>query len=386
MKITFVTSGLEPGANGVGDYTRRLAAELTRSGHACRLISLNEPSSQGERRVEGELRLGEERDWTNRIGLAEQALLEFKPDWTSLQFVSYGFDPRGIMRRRGPGLASLFSSRPTHLMFHEIWVGERKSAGWKERLVGQIQKKYILDMVRRMKPALVTTTNAVYRALLGRCGVTAEEYPLFGNVELGAASAGDWQEFRTAGVDVAGRRADYLLLGFFGILQSEWLPEPLFSRIAEAARKSQKRPVLIWIGRSGGSEQKWDAMRRDYASGFAFLRLGPQPSERVSELLNTLDAGISTMPAELISKSGTAVAMFEHGVPVVVTREEPVRGLAVGLPDEPLLCPLDDSFTERLLAGLRRAAPRSRLPEAASRMVRDLTALQDRTPGKLVHS
>jgi len=367
VKIAFVTSGLEPEANGVGDYTRRLAAELTRTGHVCRLIALNEPPNGGGM-LGGPLRLTGEMEWPGRVRLAARALDEFNPDWASLQFVSYGFNPRGIIRNQAAGLASLFSARRTHFMFHEIWTGERANAGWKERFTGAIQKKYILDLFGKIRPRLVTTTNAVYRAVLARNGVEAHEHPLFGNIEPGTAAAGDWlrQRLHRAGVEIPGERNGYWLFGFFGIIQSEWSPESVFPQIAEAA--GGKRPVMLWVGRAGGGRKRvWDAMARDYPA-FTFIRLGAQPAERVSEFLNTIDAGISTMPVELIRKSGTAVAMFEHGVPVIVSREEPFRGIGSEAPDEPLLRRADG-----LAAGLpSRGEHRCRLPEAAAMLLRDM--------------
>ncbi len=43
MRIAFVTSGLEPGRDGVGDYTSGLAEECARRGHTVTQIALNDP-------------------------------------------------------------------------------------------------------------------------------------------------------------------------------------------------------------------------------------------------------------------------------------------------------------------------------------------------------
>jgi len=366
MKIAFVTSGLEPEADGVGDYTRRLASELERIGHTCRLIALNEKGPGEYPRAEGVniLRMNADMPWSSRIALAQETLEEFNPDWTSLQFVCYGFDPKGFIRDRVEGLARLLSSRPAHMMFHEVWAGLKRGAAWKERLAGAIQRKSVLDLVRRIRPRLVTTTNAVYRAVLRKCGMEAEEYPLFGNVDV------------TTPIPLLQGGEARWRFGFFGTIQLEWSPEPLFSRIAEAARRCGRRPSMLWLGRPGRGERLWNKISRDYTPEMSFLPVGPQPAACISALLNTLDVGISTMPLELIMKSGTAVAMFEHGLPVVVSRREPFRGIDVAEPEEPLICRLDATFTDRLAAGLPHGPRGSRLPEAAARMSRDLEALR----------
>jgi len=366
MKIAFVTSGLEPEADGVGDYTRRLASELTRMGHTCRLIALNERGSGEYPRVEGAsiLRMNGDMPWPSRIDLAEEAIEKFNPDWTSLQFVCYGFDPKGYIRDRVEGLARLLSSRPAHVMFHELWAGLKRSASWKERLVGAIQRKSVLDLIGRIQPRLVTTTNAVYRAVLRKCGMEAGEYPLFGNVDV------------TSPIPLLQGHEALWRFGFFGTIQLEWSPEPLFSKIAEAARRCGRRPSMLWFGRPGRGDRFWNKISRDYGPEMSFALLGPQPADCISALLNSLDVGISTMPLELIMKSGTAVAMFEHGVPVVVTRREPFRGIDVAEPEEPMICRLDATFTDRLAAGLPHGQRGSRLPKAAARMIRDLEALR----------
>jgi hypothetical protein len=45
--------------------------------------------------------------------------------------------------------------------------------------------------------------------------------------------------------------------------------------------------------------------------------LGEQPTERISQALQTASVGLSTNPVALVEKSGTAAAMREHGLPVV---------------------------------------------------------------------
>ena len=42
MKICFICGSLEPGKDGVGDYSRRLAGELIRLGHQASIISIND--------------------------------------------------------------------------------------------------------------------------------------------------------------------------------------------------------------------------------------------------------------------------------------------------------------------------------------------------------
>ena len=57
MRIAFVTSGLEPECDGVGDYTSLLAEECERRGHAVARLALNDPRTAKEIDSPGLLRL-----------------------------------------------------------------------------------------------------------------------------------------------------------------------------------------------------------------------------------------------------------------------------------------------------------------------------------------
>jgi hypothetical protein len=48
VKIVFLCASLEPGRDGVGDYTRHLASECVRRGHECTAIALHDPHVNNE--------------------------------------------------------------------------------------------------------------------------------------------------------------------------------------------------------------------------------------------------------------------------------------------------------------------------------------------------
>src|SRR5215472_14761109 len=96
-KIMLVCGGLEPGRDGVGDYCRRLAAELTRLGISCSILALNDGYATSEIRASSEgpvrlIRLPSALSHAAKLACARAAIADFDPDWISLQFVSYGFN------------------------------------------------------------------------------------------------------------------------------------------------------------------------------------------------------------------------------------------------------------------------------------------------------
>ena len=112
-------------------------------------------------------------------------------------------------------------------------------------------------------------------------------------------------------------------------------------------------------------------MQGRYGPLTPMLRLGEQPEIRISQLLNSVDFGIATSPYTLVT-SATIAAMVEHGVPVIVNRED---GPPCGNParDEDAYIRLDERFADRLMHA-RRGPRRWRLSEVADEFLEDLAS------------
>ncbi|MDD5350267.1 MAG: glycosyltransferase [Chthoniobacteraceae bacterium] len=379
MRIVFLCGCLEPGRDGVGDYTRRLAAECVRQGHACCLVALRDAAVPGARAVSGEqrceevslpvLRCGAALPVAERNASARAFVDAFAPDWMSLQFVPYAFHPKGIPWRFARDLREVAAGRPLHLMFHELWIGEGAGALWRHRLVGAVQRRCILRMVGALRPRAVHTSNATYAARLRAGGVGAEELPLFGNIPIAPPDAPLPPEFLAAGIPVSGTgRGNWWLAVFFGILHPEWRPEPFASLLLRAARDAGKRVCWVSAGRMGAAgEALWERLCREYGGEIRLVRCGEQPAERISALLRCADFGVAASPWALLGKSSAAASMRDHGLPIIVPRDE---GAPPGGAGAFYRC--DAVLPERLAGGLPKSVPASRLGEICAGFLRAL--------------
>ena len=375
MRIAFLTGSLEPGRDGVGDYTIGLAEELQQKGHDVIVIALRDKFMGedicAERRIAvgsiQRLRLPSGLRWAKCLQRAGKLLDRFDPEWVSLQFVSYSFHHKGLVHSLAGKLGPLLRGRKMHLMFHEIWLCKELAWGWKQCVVGAFQRFFIQRFVHKTKPDVVHTSNATYGALLSRSGIPATVLGLFGNVPIPFEPTTAWIESQLRTALGAGYRRETLwLFGFFGALHPQWPPEPLLTHLLRASRVSKRKPVLLSIGRIGTvGEELWNRMAKAYANRFGFLRLGEQPTERVSEYLSFLDCGIATTPRSIIGKSGTVTAMMEHGLPVIVNREDAPGVKTEVEKSEPLLIPCDKHLESRLQAGLTKGRPLSRRAQIA---------------------
>lgn len=388
MRILFLCSSLEPGRDGVGDYTRLLAGECTRQGHPCAIIALNDSSviepmksscDAGTVKVPF-LRLPASLTWKQRMPLAIDFRSGFQPDWISLQFVSYGFDNKGIVLNLNQVFRRLTFGCPLHLMLHELWIGDAVSSSLRHRLIGRIQRLGIMRMISLLKPHLVTTSNRVYLSTLKSLGIHASLLPLFGNISIAPMDSSlEWPiELADAGLPRDRQdRAHWWLGIFFGAIHPEWEPEPLMSILRRTAHHANKRICLLLAGRSGAAGNViWEKLRDTYASDVVFVKFGEQSAEKISTLIQISNFGIATSPWQLIGKSSAAATMLDHGLPVIVTRDDFQPRLAPLEPPstDPLLHRCDASLESKLVDGLAKRAARSRLGEMAAQLCRQLEA------------
>lgn len=303
-------------------------------------------------------------------------LNDFKPDWISLQFVCYAFHPKGITHGLARKIAPLLTGRKLHIMFHEIWLCKEQGWSWPQRAVGLLQRYFIRRLVRATRPAVLHTSNACYVEILNKNKIPAAELGLFGNVPIISEPGSVWiqSQLRTA-LGGEYRRETLWLFGLFGALHAQWPPEPLFTRLHRVAQAAGKTPVILSIGRTGQAGlELWNRMAQDYSDRFVFLRLGEQSLERISEYLSFLDCGIATSPRSIIGKSGTSISMLEHGLPVIVNRNDidicsPRRAKGE---NNPFFIPCDTSLEIRLRHGLEKPPRGSRRPRVVQSFLSDL--------------
>ena len=292
--------------------------------------------------------------WTQRVEEARARLTKFAPDWLSLQFVCYGFHPRGFVNRVAPHLRNVVAGWPLQIMFHELWIGEEARASWKDRLIGWAQRQGVLRLLRSLHVEIVHTSNSAYVHLLKQRGVVARELPLFGALPLPPA--------------VASRTGEGLTFVFFGSLHPVWPAEPLFTYLRELGA----RITLVHVGRMGSGEALWNRLMQQYESVLSFRRMGELPPVRIAEVFATADFGIATTPWAIIGKSASVAAMLDAGLPVIVNRDDvQFRGLCDSGHAHPLLIRMSDDLPAKLRAA-RRQPPRLRLSDVCTQFLDDL--------------
>lgn len=380
MKLVFLCSSLAPGRDGVGDYVRQLAAACAKLGHVCLLVALHDrhlSASTALIQRADEVRFSAALPWPKREKMLHELLANFDPHWVSWQMVAYGFDPKGILPAGVFRLAAAARRWPNHVMLHELWLGLAQSDRLRPRLVGALQRRKLLLFLRRLRPASLHTTNPAYQLALAHHGWPAELLPLFGNMPVLSVKP------YLARAELAELVGPLLppeprwIGTIFGTIHPQWNPEPTLAFLRAASVEGRRPVALVALGRAGAHGDRLLERLSRGNSGIRVFALGPQQPEKISRLIRASDFGIATHPWALIEKSGTTATLLEHGLPVLVPRDDwqPRHGSIDHAPRDPLLRRLGDlpaaEFPQWL--GLRRE-PAALLPSLAHQFLAQLDA------------
>lgn len=363
MKIAFICGSLEPGKDGVGDYLRHLSLELLQQGHRVSLIAINDPfviedSLEPQDTVDltfSVIRLPRVNAHSLELFLLRTWLVKFDPDLISLHFAPFSFHSKGLSLQLAKKLRYIGGSRNWHIMFHELWMGMEKQDPLKYIIWGNLQRWLIKQLLRELKPKLVTTHTPLYQWHLKNMGYEAAIFPLFSNIPVASPYPGEAithhqhitgkRQHASTGVKVHDRliadkketvidetkKLDFVV---FGTISSD-APFAAFTKEArDYAEKNQIQITLTFIGHCGQEMGNWVSIWSD--AGMKFQVLGEQPERIVSVTLSKASFGLCSTPLLLVEKSASVAVMRAHALPVICIAKlwTPVR--------IPLLSPAED--------------------------------------------
>ena len=319
MKIIFLCGSIEPGRDGVGDYTRRLASELIRQGHNVIIISLNDRfifEVSDALQIDGIISISVLRipgivKTNEKILLVKKWLNDFNPDWISLQYVPFSFQAKGLHFGLVNLLSKIGHGRKWHIMFHELWVGIEAQSSYKHILWGKLQKILIKNLIKRLNPCAIHTQTHIYQKILLDIGISCKFLELFGNIPKLPL---DKKSFNSV---CSGSSISMVI---FGSIHSVGAVESFAKQAAEYSLKNGVKVSLTLIGRTGPESERWlNAWKSLKLPVKIFAEKTP---EFISKTLQESDYGITTNPLALIQKSGTVSSMIEHGLKIICVSEK----------------------------------------------------------------
>lgn len=312
MKIMFICGSLEPGKDGVGDYTRRLCAELCVKNIDVSLLAFSDKHCNTqihEDVIINEfkipcLRVPFSLSIKERTKIAKSYVTKVNPNWVSLQFVPYAFQNKGLPFGLGNALKTVIGQRNLHLMVHELWIGMSYQSPKKEKLIGKLQKLLIGLIFKKLNPKLINTQTNLYKHHLKNMGLKASVLPLFSNIP---------KQSDFSGLEIPEFKIDGTYFVIFGSIHKQAPIEKFMEELSDIYK--DKTISFVALGRNGAALNHWKAVIEKH--GFSISVLGPQSEAAISYVLSKANYGLATTPFALIEKSGSVAAMRDHGLPVI---------------------------------------------------------------------
>lgn len=323
ITLVLLCGSLEPGADGVGDYSRRLAAACTQLGVTTHLLSLHDthvttPCLEQQSSDDCTLaafRLPSSLQWSSRSLLLREQLQQWGCTAISLQFVPYAYDRRGL-----PfgllGLLRDLKALPNlrfHLLFHEIWIGISSTSDLRSRVIGHLQRRLIQAILSTLSPGSVHVTNSTYACCLHRIGINAVRLPLFSTLALKP-------ELSDPLVETVGSSTFSACV--FGRIPPPWDPDPALEVLAAEAARYQRRPRLLLVGRPWIADQWFERLQQRWPQ-IEVVWHGVEPdADKLCALIRSCELGLATVPWGLIEKSSAVSVFLSLGLPVLVSRND----------------------------------------------------------------
>ncbi|TWR27575.1 hypothetical protein FPZ43_13980 [Mucilaginibacter pallidiroseus] len=368
ISVVVVCSSLQQGRDGVGDYCRRLAANLLQVGHRAAIIALNDRFTnevwQGVQHFSGYdipvMRLpAQSLTVTATHAQAATWISEQQPQWLSLQFVPFGFHPKGLKIGLGTLLSKLNQGARWHVMFHELWVGMDVEGPFKHRLWGWLQRRLISLMLNKLDPVAVSTQTLLYKKYLAQMGYDATVLPLFSNI------ININKELRP---QVNLKDKPYLTLAVFGSIHHSDMVRSFLIEVADFGRANNQKVNINLLGRCGNEKLQWEKYALE--AGINVSEIGEQDPEMISAYLHNADIGISTTPVTLTEKSGSFAALREHGLPVIsVSRPWHAHGFPEDILPDDVFYYQNGNFKDFMNTVTVAVAPRNNADRVAQQFI-----------------
>jgi hypothetical protein len=327
MKIVFICGCLEPGMDGVGDYVQRIAGTLKTKGHQVTLIALKDKyvqfllSDVEKNDIFGVsvYRIPAIFSMRRRYSIISKIIEELKPDWISLQYVGFSYERYGLPLEMPFYLRNMARNSKLQIMLHELWCGMDKFSKSTEQVLGVAQKLFLKSLITIAKPNLIFTSIEFYKDELSSLGIKSIVTPVFGNIPLYEFGPDDtWNKYTYESELqlITKNLKDWLIITFFGTVYPCPGLDRLLNSALEAAKNENQSLAVISIGnnRLNNLEETIKSFQNT-----KYFSLGMLPFEKINRIFNLTTLGVLTSPANRLNKSGSAIAMLERGIPILIS-------------------------------------------------------------------
>lgn len=312
IRLVFLLGAIPKGQNGVGDYVRVLAGEVAPFNIHCSAIALFDDVKTTTIEIDDNLTI-------HRINRKESTsykkkyLLDYikkeNPTHLSLQYVPYAFHSKGIPYLLLPLLFAIKDVNIIrHLMVHELAVGLHKKSSIKDSLLKYTQFLLLRLCIRIGNFDSIHTQSTLYQYYLTKWYKKVLYLPLYGNINFNCNTLPSLQD-------------SIIKVALFGGIHTVTdLNDKIKKLVYNIQRLGNKDIKFYFIGRNGAKVKEWEIVLNQLSIPYTIK--GEMDGNQISSLFQEMTFGITTTPYPLVEKSGTVMALLEHGLNVLCIRDE----------------------------------------------------------------
>ena len=312
MRILFVCSCIEPGSDGVGDYTQKMCDALIKIGHEVSILAIYDSYVTGKINQlhnsayfsYSTTRIGANTKYKQRFKWSHECITAFKPDWVSVQFVPFGFNAKGLPFWLPKFLAKLDGNYSWQIMFHELWIGRGKDTSLKNKIVSVTQEHIVKKLIAKLQPKVIHTHLPTYQRNLLKITNTIKPLPLFSNIEPVSNTVGSSIENRFRWAFFSQVSAAPEIIAFINAVNIQLVTKGIFTELVIIGGNKSKMATFV-----ADFKQKCTSVNMVTCTGFL-------SEKEISNELSQSSLGITPVPRHAIGKSGTVAAFLAHGIPV----------------------------------------------------------------------
>ncbi len=333
MRVAFLPGTFRPDRCGVSHYTARLMAELERRGVEC-VVATTKAAAQYHQRPEI---VGATESWgPAMLATLPGALRRLDPDILHIQHAAGSFGFRRSIFWLPPTLHMLGWRRPVAVTLHEYgwWDWRPPLLGWAwRRLAPWGEARGLWDRedfaLLTGADAIIVTHDAAARVLADRLpqvGPRVMQVPIGPNIPVTAV---DVPAARAALRQRYGWEPDTSVISCFGFVHPVKGLETLVRSFRQVLAAWPRARLVLAGGIQSlalhGAEaqryqEKLQALIHELGLSATVRLTGYLSEETISQHLAGADLGVLPFNGGVTMKSGSLLAMWAHGLPVVATR------------------------------------------------------------------
>ena len=313
IKIVFLCGSLEPGRDGVGDYTRMLSANLIRQGHSASIIAIKDPYINDYKtnyQEVGDIKINVLRISTSFSNKKMQIYLNdgiksINPDWISLQFVPYGFQMQGLPFYLINVLRKHTVKRKLHVMLHETWLGKDEHPSIKGQIISFLQKGIIYLILKILNPRLIHTHLPLHKRRIKNLGFDVKELPLFSNIPFSTSFSPPTKSPMA------------IRVGFFSQVSHQPQVLDFLLQLHNRLKAEESELEILLIGGKKKKNKAFiDHIVKSVGIPYSIKTTGFLDERGISLAIQSCNLAISPVPRHALGKSGSIAAFLLHGIPI----------------------------------------------------------------------